>query len=390
MIMTGLSIVLTVLGAGLILRNGVPLLEGFRPQVVIAGIAFPAIGGLLAIRVPGNRVGWIVLAGSLCWAVSLFSEQYAWFVTFTDPSALPGGDLAAWVQTWIWVPGTVLLLTALPLVFPDGQLPSPRWRWIAWLVVIGAVIATSAQLLVFWPPADAAASLLGKSDIDRVTPGLLGVLHGVGNVLTSILGPLVGATAVIVRLRRSVGVERQQMRWFAYAIAVLVITLIFDSAHRAELGWTLWIASTLGIILVPVALGVAILRYRLYDIDRVISRTLGYAIVSLPLVLVFVGVVLGLTAVFEPFDRRDTVAVAASTLDRRASSSRSEAAIQVSSTAASTAARYDGQRVVDGFARQLRDEVDLGPAGASLLATADGVVRPVSASIWLRSGEVTR
>ncbi len=390
MALAGLSIVLTVVGAGLVLRNGVPLLEGFRPQVVIAGIVFPAIGGLLAIRVPGNRVGWIVLAGALCWAVSLFSEQYAWFVTFTDPAALPGGDLAAWIQTWIWVPGTVLLLTALPLVFPDGNLPSPRWRWIAWLVVIGAVFATGAQLLVFWPPVDAAASLLGKTDVERVTPWLLGVLHGVGNVLTGILGPLVGATAVIVRLRRSVGVERQQMRWFAYAIAVLLVTGIFDSVVAPELGGTVGFAGILGIVLVPVAVAVAILRYRLYDIDRIISRTLSYGVISLLLVFVFVAVIVALTSILESVTGANTVAVAASTLIVAALFQPLRRRIQRVVDRRFDRARYDGQRVIDDFARQLRDEVDLERLRTSLVATADEAVRPVSTSIWLRSGEVTR
>ena len=260
----------------------------------------------------------------------------------------------------------MLLLTALPLVFPDGQLPSPRWRWIAWLVVVGAVIATSAQLLVFWPPVDAAASLLGKSDIERVTPGLLGVLYGVGNVLTSILGPLVGATAVIVRLRRSVGVERQQMRWFAYAIAVLVMTLIFDSVIAPELGWTLWLASTLGIILVPVALGVAILRYRLYDIDRIISRTLSYGVMSLLLAFVFVAVIVALTTILESVTGANTVAVAASTLIVAALFQPLRRRIQRVVDRRFDRARYDGQHVVDGFARQLRDEVDLERLRASL------------------------
>ncbi|HVQ22443.1 MAG TPA: hypothetical protein VMT36_04165 [Candidatus Saccharimonadia bacterium] len=379
----GSAITLTVVGAGLLWLNDVPILEGFRPQVILAGVVFSAIGGLLAVRVPGNPVGWVVLIGSLCWAVSLFCEQYAWFVTFTDPGILPGGALAAWTQTWIWVPGTVLLLTALPLLFPDGHLPSPRWRWIAWLVVGGAVIATAAQLLKFWPPSDAAASLLGKYDTERVTPGLLGVVVDIANVLESIVGPLVGASAVIVRLRRAVGVERQQMRWFAYAIAVTVATLIFDSVVAPVIGWTA-LTSILGIALIPMSLAIAILRYRLYEIDRIISRTLSYAVVSVALALVFVGVVLGLTAVLEPVTRDNTIAVAASTLVVAALFQPLRLRIQRIVDRRFDRARYDAEWAATAFAARLRGDVNLASVQGDLLGVVVGSLQPASVAVWTR------
>jgi hypothetical protein len=376
--------VLIGIGSVLLVANGVPVLEGFRPQVIIAGIVFPAIGGLLALRVPDNRVGWVVLAGSLCWAISLFCEQYAWFVTFTDPGAGGGGAWAAWIQTWIWVPGTVLLLTALPLLFPDGDLPSRRWRWIAWLVILGAAFATIVQLLVFWPPVDAAVSLLGKADVERFTPGLLGVLVGVGSVLTGVLGPLAGATAVVVRLRRSVGVERQQMRWFAFAITVLVATLIFDSIVAPGLGWTIALATVVGIVLVPVAMAVAILRYRLYDIDRIISRTLNYGVVSVALAIIFVGAVLGLTGILEPVTGGNTIAVAASTLMVAALFQPLRRRFQRVVDRRFDRARYDGDRTVTAFARRLRDDVDLGSVRGDLLGVVGASLQPASMAIWTR------
>ncbi|HVQ21763.1 MAG TPA: hypothetical protein VMT36_00700, partial [Candidatus Saccharimonadia bacterium] len=285
--------------------------------------------------------------------------------------------------------GEVLLLVALPLLFPDGQLPSPRWRWLASLIAVGAVVTTGSQAIGLLPHGETAAEYLAEPLNGTTLPGLIGAMTLAGQLVTGLIGPLAATVAIVLRLRRSVGVERQQMRWFTYAIAVAVVGVILYEVVLPYVGVGM-VVFTLGILLIPIALGTSIFRYRLYEIDRIISRTVGYAAVTATLALVFVGVVLGLQTILDPLTRDNTVAVAASTLIVAALFQPLRRRIQRVVDRRFDRARYDGQTIVDGFARQMRDEVDLDRLRTSLVATADDVVRPVSASVWLRSVEAGR
>ncbi len=381
----GASIVLTLVGVGLLWLNGQPLLAGFRPHLVLVGTLFAAIGGLIAARLPANRLGWVMSLGSLFWAISLFGEQYAWFATFTRPG-LPAAMLAAWVQAWIWIPGIALLITGLPLLFPDGRLPSPRWRPVTVVVVAGTAIATVSQAIGLWGES-ASEILIGSTDVSEM-PGMIGYIAIVGQILVVIVGPLAGVAALVVRSRRSVGIERQQMRWFTYAVVITVVTVICDVVFLPTAGVTTTaLTSIVGFVLIPLAMGVAILRYHLYDIDRIVSRTIGYLIVTGILAVVFVGAVLAFGALLSPVFGENPVAVAASTLVVAALFQPLRVRVQRVVDRRFYRARYDAQRTSDAFASRLRDEVDLAALDADLAAVVRRTLAPASLGLWLHAKE---
>jgi hypothetical protein len=203
---------------------------------------------------------------------------------------------------------------------------------------------------------------------------------------------ILAMAALATRYRRGDRVERLQIRWLLAAMAITIVGfagVVIEFAIRTDGGVNISaFVAYAGILFMPIAIGVAVTRYRLYEIDRIISRTLGYGLVTVTLALVFVVGVLGLQAVLAPFTRDNTIAVAASTLVVAALFQPLRRRVQGAVDRRFDRARYDGQKVVDAFGRQLRDEVDLDRLRGTLLATADDVVRPVSASVWLRSGEV--
>ena len=381
----GTSVVLTLVGVGLLWLNGQPIISGFRPHLVLVGTLFAAIGGLIAARLPTNRLGWVMSVGSLFWAMSLFGEQYAWFATFTRPG-LPAASLAAWVQAWIWIPGNALLLTGLPLMFPDGRLPSPRWQPIAAVVVAGATIMTVSQAIGLWD--ESAAQILTESTDVSAMPGTIGYVASVGQLILFIVGPVAAVAALVVRSRRSVGVEREQMRWFTYAVVITVVTVIADAAVLPTAGVTTTaLTSIVGFVLIPLAMGVAILRYRLYDIDRIISRTIGYLIVTGILAVVFVGAVLLFGAILAPLVGENPVAVAASTLIVAALFQPLRVRVQRIVDRRFYRARYDAQQTSEAFASRLRDEVDLAALDADLAAVVRRTLAPASLGMWLHARE---
>jgi hypothetical protein len=207
---------------------------------------------------------------------------------------------------------------------------------------------------------------------------------------------LVGAaTSVVVRVWRATGIERQQLRWFTASIAALVAAVTIGMASAfivPSLGVSgvAWIPGMVAFMLVPIAVGIAVLRYRLFEIDRIISRTLSWALVTGVLMVTFAGGVIALQAVLADFTQGATLAIAGSTLIAFALFQPVRRRVQRAVDRRFDRARYDGQRVIDTFARQLRDEVDLDRLRTALIATADDVVRPVSASVWLRSREAAR
>ncbi len=383
----GASVVLTLIGVGLLALNGQPLLAGFRPQLVLVGTLFAAIGGLIAARLPSNRLGWVMSFGALCWAVSLVGEQYAWFATFTRPGSLPGASMAAWVQAWIWIPGTALLETGLPLLFPDGGLPSQRWRPVAIVVVAGAAIATATQAIGLWG-AGAAEILIGSTTVSDM-PGPIGTASSIGQIVLFIVGPIAAASALIVRLRRSVGIERQQMRWFTYAVVVTIVTVTFDVLTSPEAGTTTTaLTSIIGFVLIPLAMAVAIFRYRLYDIDRIISRTIAYLIVTGVLAVVFVGAILVFTALLSPVFGENPVAVAASTLIVAALFQPLRVRVQRAVDRRFNRARYDAERTITAFSSRLRDDVDLASLDADIGRVIGQTLAPVSLGLWLHAQEI--
>ena len=349
------------------------------------------MGGFILLRVPGNWLGRLLLVAGWLWALDLLLSQYAIYGIVTAPGAVPAAGMASWIAAWLWIPGTALLLSGIPLLFPEGHLPSRRWRPVAGAIVVGVIASVVGHAAVVWPIRESALAL-DRSFHPSDVPWLAGSLAGIGEAFVFLVAPIAAIAALVSHYRQARGTVRLQMRWFIAAIAITVCGVILDLLVSDVLPGSQGLLSAPGIVLIPVALAVAVLRYHLYEIDRVISRTLGWAIVTALLAGVLVGGIVILQAVLAPFTNENTIAVAASTLVAAALFQPLRRRVQRAVDRRFDRALYDGQRTVDAFAEQLRSDVDLGSLRSSLAATADDAVRPTSAAVWLspRRREMSR
>ena len=281
--LAALGLLLLVLGRAAL--PGVPVFEEWAEDAVVA-VGFSALGALVAPRFPlRNPIGWLFCALGLVAAVLLFCGEYAYYSLMARPGSLPGGEAAAWVVSWLWVVHSGLF-AFLGLLFPDGRLPTSRWRPFAWLVVAAVVVGSVATALSPGP-IDSLAPIRNPLGIEG-GPNLTAPFEAV--VFALALG---AALSLLVRLRRADGVERQQIKWFAYAAAVLALGAIVSWVVADAVGvwWLRWevgfVATMVGLAGLPVALGVAVLRYRLHGIDIIINRTLVYGILTAVLAGVF-------------------------------------------------------------------------------------------------------
>ena len=341
-----------------------------------AALIYAAVGRLLVARRPDNAVGWILALIGVVLALA----------ALTDGNAAP---LAGWLSqlVWfLWLPGLVAI--ALPLLFPDGRLPSSRWRWIAWAGAVGTLLGMLATGLEPGPlEVDAAAeNPFGIAGAER----LLSAADWLGFALTAVAVAGAGA-AVIVRLRRSRGVERQQLKWFAYVASLLVLgltaatstALTADSSTWSQVigpaGW--FTALAMVAIGIPVATGVAVLRHRLYDIDVVINRTLVYGALTATLGGAYLASVLLLQLVLSP---SSDLAIAGSTLAVAALFRPLRSRIQALVDRRFYRRRYDAARTIEAFGVQARDEVSLEALSEELRAVVAHTMQPAHVSLWLR------
>ncbi|HEX7248264.1 MAG TPA: histidine kinase [Actinomycetota bacterium] len=262
---------------------------------VLPVLAFSVVGALIAGRRPENAVGWILGAVGLSFAIATFAGEYSTYSLRSDPGALPADDLMAWVAVWAWPPGIILVFTYLFLLFPDGRLPSHRWRPVAWLGAVAAVMTVVPIALAAWPirgpiltmitdVAPAGASDAFKLAYDIQVAGVL-LMFGLG---------IVSAASLVFRFRRASGDEREQLKWFAYAAGFLVAAIIANSP-LFDVGGNL--LPLIALAVVPVAIGIAMLKYRLYDIDVVINKTVVVAVLAAFVTAVYLAIVVGIGAV---------------------------------------------------------------------------------------------
>ena len=358
-------------------------------SVLILGASFPVVGWLIASRRRENRIGWMFLAAGVMFALVTFSGAHAQYGLVVEPGSLPLAEVTAWLSTLAWVPAYTLLILLL-LFFPDGRLPSRRWRPIIWIAAVSAFLMLVPSAIAEWPYRGLAL-LTGVSPATGeplLDPALdtANLLQGVGSALSLIVA-LAGAGALVIRFRRSVGTEHQQIKWFATAAIVELAVFLPMGVGGVELPTPFdALVAMIAAPLIPIAIGVAILRYRLYEIDRIISRTIGWALTTGVIVAVFAGIVIGLEGILSRVTGGNTVAVAASTLVAAAIFQPLRRRVQGAVDHRFNRARYDAQRTVDGFAERLRNEVDLATLRSALVRTADDAVRPVNSSVWLRVG----
>jgi hypothetical protein len=341
--------------------------------------AFLAVGCLILARRPGNVIGWIFTAVGLLTMTGGLVEPYAKYAYVTRPGSLPAPLVADWIDSWIWDPTIVLVLVFPLLLFPTGRSLSPRWRPVAWLAA-----ATTAGYAVF----DALSPTLKLPD-GRTLANPIGVA-AVGNVDENTLGDLLDALALlsfvaavcslVIRFRRSHGVERQQLKWFTYAGALMLLVPlgIFLLPSLGNLPFVVVIA-------LPIAAGVAVLRYRLYDIDRLINRTLVYGLLTASLGLLYAGAVLVLGQVFGGVGGDPpSGAVAGATLAVAALFQPARRRIQTAVDRRFNRRKYDAAKTVEAFRARLREEIDLDTLSAELLAVVNQTMQPTGVSLWLR------
>ena len=351
---------------------------------LVVVVTVSGVGTFLAVRVPGNVIGWLLLASGLLFGYGILSGGYA-YRSIDDPAGLwPGTALLGWLNNLLFLPPVMIVVVAVPLVFPDGHLLSPRWRWVAAALAIGTLAAGVRPAFAPGP--------MGDLGIDNPfgRPGLEPLINTIDTLaaVTALPVFIASMASVVVRYRRGGPIERHQLKWLIAVTALAAASLPFAFVG-GTLGLTVaanaaWFVGFLAIAALPIAIGIAILRYRLFEIDRIISRTLGWAIVTGVLVAVFAGAVVLLQAVLATFTQENTIAVAASTLIAFALFQPLRLRVQHAVDRRFDRSRYDGERTVDAFTDRVRNEVDLGTLRTSLSATASAAVRPAAVGVWLR------
>jgi hypothetical protein len=366
---------------GLANRPEVPL---FDAPLTIIPPTFATLGALISSRRPGNVMGWIFLATGILGGVQIFSGQYATVALAPDSPALPGGALAAW-SAMLAQNSFPISILFLVLLFPDGMLPSRRWRPLAWAmgVFLATTLVVGALSPGTFPEFPSASNPFG---VEGAKPSgsvlVAGQLGGLACVIATLL-------SLIVRFYFSRGEERLQLKWFTYAAVVGLSTpLLLSSLAPAVFQMVGPIAWTLGFLSLPISAAVAILKYRLYDIDRIINRTLVYGALTVTLVGVYVGSILSIQYAFRALTGSESqLAIVASTLLIAALFNPLRRRVQNFIDHRFYRRKYDAAKTLEAFSAKLREETDIDALNSELLSTVRETMQPEHASLWLREPE---
>jgi hypothetical protein len=342
-------------------------------------LAFAVVGGLVASRQPRNSVGWLLVAVAVCMTVRLVGEGYAIYALITAPGSLPGGLYGAWVQ-WSWFGVVAILAIFLPLYFPTGRLLSPRWRPVLWLGIAYLSTAVVSNALQPGPTVWLEGVRPARNPVVYL-PAVKPLLDVIGVAGLCLLPGVGGAiAALVVRFRRSRGIERQQLKWFTYAAALAPLPFLVYEVVPDAFG--LLLAVTLP--LVPISVGIAILRYRLYEIDRIINRTLVYGLLTAILGLGYAAGSLVSILVVGVGSGPPSWLVAAATLAAAAVFRPARRRIQTAVDRRFNRRRYDAAMTIQAFSTRLRDEIDMDTLSTELRAVVDQTMEPTRVSLWLR------
>ena len=373
----------------LLIESGFPQLTAILSQgnltSAMAALSAATVGAVVASRRPRHRVGWLVVALGLALVAAGLAFSYTRYGLVARPGAVPAADYLAGfangtVFLYLSLAGWVLLLT------PTGKLPSPRWRWWARFQLAAVALAfltAVAEPMPLYPEYPEIGNPLG---VAALASGPLAAAFPVGALLI-LAGLPVGAVSLLLRFRRARGQERLQLRWLAVgaalaavALAVSLTALVVENTD----GFVFQAALGVCVMALPLATGAAILRYRLYDLDRIISRTLAYGLLTVLLGGGYAAVVLGLGQLL---GRDSSLVVAAATLAVAAVFQPARRRVQQVVDQRFNRRRHDAARIIEGFGTRLRDQVDLATLTGELLAAVDQTMQPTRASLWLRSQE---
>jgi hypothetical protein len=348
--------------------------------LAVAFLCFPTVGALIVSRRPGNAVGWICCAIGPGVALAVAPLEYITYA-LAHPGSLPAPAWVGWPVLWAWYAALGLMSTFLLLLFPTGHLPSRRWRPVAWAagattIVIGLTAAVAPIRLDDGLP-------VNPLGIERLA-GVWEVVEPIGSLLLAAI-TVASVASLVVRFRRARGEERQQLKWFIYGAGILTVLLAVSALLPALDTQIPALVVAPALAAPPLAIGVAILRYRLYDIDRLINRTLVYGLLTALLGVLYAAAVLVLGQLFGGVGRDPpSWTVAGATLAVAALFQPARRRIQAVVDRRFNRRKYDAAKTVEAFSARLRDEVDLDTLSAELLAVADQTMQPTTASLWLR------
>jgi hypothetical protein len=386
--LTALSFVLIALNLSL----DAPIYFYWLEPTTIA-LGYSIIGAIVASRLPSHPIGWLCCAIGVMAAVTTFCGEYATYALLAHPEPLLGGKITIWLGLWAWIL-FFGLIEFLLFLFPTGRLPNSRWRPFAWL---SAALTLMAAILMAISP-DVVLDTLGPSGKGRISlPNPLGV-EGLPNLylpvqtLVLLLGG-VAAASVVVGRRGARGVERQQIKWLLYAGAIFFVGNVLKNTVFSPLGevsWGLWVGYLLvgiGGLGGPIAIGIAILRYRLYEIDTLINRTLVYVTLTATLALVYLGGVALTQGLFQALtgqERQPQLTIVVSTLVIAALFNPLRRRIQGFIDRRFYRKKYDARKTLEAFSAKLRDETDLDALSNDLVGIVRETMQPSHVSLWLR------
>jgi hypothetical protein len=376
-------------GIGLVFTFAVN--RGFTSNdlVVVPLFGYALVGAVVAFRRPENPIGWIFLMIGLLTGVASFAGAGAERAFNAGPPIAWWGVLSAWYNNWFWWPLFMLATTFTFLLFPSG-LPSRRWRPVLWLAVVAtitaSVIGALAPTIELGVDPTTADSVMIANPLSPSFASRMGIAENSwwlnGPLIVGLLCGFAAIVSVVLRTWRAEGVERQQMRLFAFAIALVPLQILVSELFPAfGNSWYGGITFALALTSIAVACGLAILRYHLYDIDRIIGRTTAYGLVTGALLAVYVSVV---TAVTQLLPESGDLAVAAATLAAAAVFRPALAWARRLVNRRFNRERYDAERAVEQFAARLRDEVDPNKVSGDLLTLLGRTVQPAASGLWLR------
>ena len=379
------ALALVVFLAAVLAGRGILIVVGSRSLMdafFLAGVAsFAVVGAVIVWKQATNRMGWLFAAVGLLWATGDLGYAY---VAYAWPRPLPLVTFAAWYGEWFWVLWVVSMFSLVPLLFPTGRPLSPRWALVTRAVCVFAVLAAGAAM--FESELDVAGSgdvvhnPIGVSGFRDIETGIWSIPLFMG-LMSAVVAGLVG---VIARFRRSRGEERQQLKWFAVAAGALIVEFLVQVVLDSVVGYRIELLDAVVVLLVPAAAAVAILKYRLYDIDVVINRALVYGLLTALLAAAYVGLVFGLQTLLQPFTAESDLAIAASTLAVAALFRPARARVQSLIDHRFYRKKVNAQRTLETFSNQLRDEVDLGTLTSRLEMVVAETMQPAHVSLWLR------
>jgi MFS family permease len=340
--------------------------------------SFGIVGALIATREPRNPIGWILCVAATGVTISIVGD----IVSYALGAAAGANPLAAvliWSSSFVLIPSFALVVIFVPLVFPDGHLLSPRWRWLVGAAIVSLVVGSLPDAFH--------TGLLADRDI--INPFGIAAFDGLGGIrivtnLVAVVAFPLAVVSTVLRYRRGTDLERTQLRWFAASASITVAGFLLALTPIEALNSVGWFLAITSISLVPLSIGIAILRYRLYEIDRLISRTLAYALISGILLGVYGGGVILLSTLLETFTQGATIAVAASTLAAFAVFQPARRWAQRVVDRRFNRIRFDAEETSSAFSRRLRDQVDIGAVSADLAATVQAAIRPEAIGLWLR------